>query len=184
MRLFTAIDIPEEIVRALDLLIAGLRPSARIKWSPASNLHVTTKFIGEWPETRLAELKDALAALPPRAPISIEVRDLGFFPNARAPRVFWAGVHAPAELADLARSTEGALARLGVSVESRSFSPHLTLARIKEPLPLGRLHDAIAALPSTHFGAFIATGFHLYQSTLTPSGSVYTRVAEFPFNRP
>ena len=181
MRLFTAVDIPPDVVRALDQLIAALKPAARIKWSPAANLHITTKFIGEWPDRRLAELTQTLRGLVKREPIPIEVRDLGFFPNARAPRVFWAGVHAPPILAELARETDRALAGLGVPLEARAFSPHLTLARIKEPVPLDRLHEAIAALPSTAFGAFSVDRFYLYQSTLNPSGSVYTQLAEFPF---
>ncbi len=182
MRLFTAIDLPPEVVRKLDQLITSLKPSARLHWSPARNLHITTKFIGEWPEARQAELVQALAALEPNEPISIQVRSLGFFPNPRAPRVFWAGVHAPPSLAELARQTDRALHRLGVPLETRPFSPHLTLARIKEPLPLDRLHSSLAALPSTEFGAFTASSFHLYQSTLNPSGSVYTRLAEFPLH--
>jgi len=181
MRLFTAVDIPREVIHALDGLIARLKPSARIKWIPATNLHITTKFIGEWPDGRLAELTEALRPLAARQTIPIEVRGLGFFPNARAPRVFWAGVEAPASLAELARETDRAVNRLGVPLEARPFSPHLTLARIKEPVPLGRLHEAIAALASTEFGAFTADRFYLYQSTLNPSGSVYTRLAEFPF---
>lgn len=181
MRLFTAVDIPVETVQALDRLIAQLRPAARIKWSPAANLHITTKFIGEWPDARRAEIEAALGALPARPPVPVAVRGLGFFPNARSPRVFWAGVEAGAGLGDLARETERALARLGVEKEGRAFSPHLTLARIKEPLPLDRLHAAIAALPSTEFGAFTVDRFYLYQSALHPSGSVYTKLSEFPF---
>jgi 2'-5' RNA ligase len=180
MRLFTAIDLPPEVVRRLDQLIAGLKPSARLHWSPARNLHITIKFIGEWPEARLAELIQALGALAPNEPIPIKVRGLGFFPNPRAPRVFWAGVQAPPSLAELARQTDRALHRLGVPLETRPFSPHLTLARIKEPIPLDRLHSSLAALPSAEFGAFLAGSFHLYQSALNPSGSVYTRLAEFP----
>lgn len=64
MRLFTALDLPPEIVDRLGQLIARLKPVARIKWSPPANLHVTTKFIGEWPEERLDELKSALASIP------------------------------------------------------------------------------------------------------------------------
>jgi 2'-5' RNA ligase len=183
MRVFTAVDIPPDVLRALDRLIAALRPTARIKWSPAANLHITTKFIGDWPDERLAELTESLGGLPPRAPIPIEVRGLGFFPNPRAPRVFWAGIEASNGLPELARETDRALNRLGVPLESRPFSPHLTLARIKEPLPLDRLHRAIAGLASTDFGAFQVDRFCLYQSTLNPSGSVYAKLSEFPFGQ-
>jgi 2'-5' RNA ligase len=181
MRLFTAVDIPPEVVRNLDALIARLRPAAPIKWSPAGNLHITTKFIGEWREDRRGELEAALAGLPPRPRISIEVSGVGFFPNPRSPRVFWAGVHGGGGLAELARETEEAVARLGVEKESRPFSPHLTLARIKEPVPLDGLRQAIADLPSTAFGGFTADRFFLYHSRLERAGSVYTKLSEYRF---
>jgi len=183
MRLFVAIDLPAEVVANLEDLVARLRATARINWSRPSNLHLTTKFIGEWPQSRLAEMKAALGELTGRQPIPIQVRGLGFFPNSRAPRVFWAGVHAPPDLADLARDTDRALERLGAPSERRPYSPHLTLARIKEPVPLNALQQAIASLEPVELGAFTADRFFLYQSNLEPSGAVYTRLSEFPFPR-
>ena len=109
MRLFTAIDLPDDLVATLAGVVEKLRPTAKIKWSPKENLHITTKFIGEWPKERLDELTAALKALPAREPIPIAVRGLGFFPNPHSPRVFWAAVHAGPELATLARLTDQAL---------------------------------------------------------------------------
>jgi 2'-5' RNA ligase len=180
MRLFTAVDLTPEIVRTLEDLLDRLRPAARIKWSPLANLHITIRFIGEWPENRLPELRAALGAIPSRAPIPIHIRKLGFFPNPNAARVFWAGVEAPPDLAALASETDRALDPLGLKAEGRPFSPHLTLARIKEPGPLEKLRKAVAALPSVDFGSFNACRFFLYQSRTGAGGSVYTPLAEFP----
>ena len=182
MRLFTGLDLPAEVVRNLDRLVARLGPTARIQWSPPANLHITTKFIGEWPEERLEELKDALGGLPARPAIPVRVRDLGFFPNAKSPRVFWCGVQAPG-LEALARDTDGATSALGVASESRAYSPHLTLARIKDRLDFQPLHEAIGALPDTDFGGFEAVSYFLYRSQLRPTGSVYTKLAEFPLSK-
>jgi len=178
MRLFTGLDLPAEVVGNLEQLLARLRPAARIHWSPPANLHITTKFIGEWPEDRLEELKAALGVLEPRPAIPVHIRKLGFFPNPHAPRVFWCGIDAPG-LEALAAATDGATARLGIPRESRAFSPHLTLARIKERLNLQPLREAIAALPSLDFGQFEADRFFLYHSRLSPGGSVYTKLAEW-----
>ena len=183
MRLFTGLDLPAEIVHSLDALIAQLRPTARIKWSPPANLHVTTRFIGEWPEERLADLRAALGALAGHAAISIHVRNLGFFPNPHSPRVFWAGVEGSPDLAALAAETDGALERLGLAPEGRPFHPHLTLARIKDTVPLQKLRETIAALPSLEFGSFTADRFFLYHSRLGSAGSVYTKLAEFPLSK-
>jgi 2'-5' RNA ligase len=181
MRLFTAIDIPTAVNRNLEALLGKLRATARLKWSALGNLHITTKFVGEWPEERLEELKSALTALPPREAVEIAVRGLGWFPNPHSPRVFWAAVKAPPALADLAHETDAAMARIGVPRETKPFAPHLTLARIKEPVPLAAMRQTIAALDSDDFGQFTADGFYLYLSEMKPSGSVYTRLAEYPF---
>ena len=182
MRLFTGLDLPAKVVGNLEKLLELLRPTARIQWSPPANLHVTTKFIGEWPEERLDELKEAFAALPGRQAIPASIRELGFFPNARSPRVFWCGIEAPG-LAELAAETDRATSTLGVASEARAYSPHLTLARIKERLNLEPLKRAIAALPSVDFGSFEAGSFFLYRSQLRPGGSVYTKLAEFPLTK-
>lgn len=210
MRLFTALDLPREVAGNLERLLERLRPLARLRWSPAANLHITTKFIGEWPEERLAELEAALRAMPGRAEIDVHIHEVGFFPNARSPRNFWCGIEAPG-LAELAADTDRATASLGIASEKRAYSPHLTLARMPaEKADLRRLHEALA-LPlagrhgadgaeaplrdratrsigvtgeqSLEFGRFVARGFFLYRSQLKPSGSVYTKLSEFPFSK-
>jgi 2'-5' RNA ligase len=181
MRLFIGIDLTPEVIANLEALIERLKPAAQINWSPPRNLHITTKFVGEWPEGRLEELKGALSTLPARPPLTIAIEKLGFFPNPHAPRVFWAGVHAGGDLTGLARDTEEALARLGIAKEERAYSPHLTLARIKTPGKQPALLQAVAKLPSLEFGSFVAGRFYLYQSRTAPTGSVYTKLAEFPF---
>jgi 2'-5' RNA ligase len=186
MRLFTGLDLPRDIVANLEDLLRRLKPAARIRWSPPGNLHVTTKFIGEWPEARLDELKSALGNLAGRAAFPVRLRNVGFFPNARSPHNFWCGIEAPG-LAELAADTDAATAALGIAREKRAFSPHLTLARISQEhdrqVDLAPLHRAIAGLASLEFGGFTAGSFFLYQSTLRPSGSVYTKLAEFPLTK-
>jgi len=180
MRLFTALDLAPGVAANLERLLERLRPTARVQWSPPANLHITTKFIGEWPDHRLAELKTALAALPARAAIQVRIHHLGFFPSPHAPRIFWCGIEAPG-LAELAGEPDRATAALGVEPETRAFSPYLTLARIKDRLNPQPLREAIAGLPELEFGSFVAAGFCLYQSQLRPGGSVYTKLAEYPF---
>jgi len=180
MRLFTALDLPGEVVRNLEALVARLKPAARIHWSPPANLHITTKFIGEWPDERLPELQIALATLPERPPIDVTIAKVGFYPNERSPRVFWCGIEAPG-LQPLAADTETATASVGVARETRPYSPHLTLARIKDHVDLTPLNEAISGNQSLEFGRFTVRSFFLYRSQLRPTGSVYTKLAEFPF---
>src|ERR1051326_7329183 len=181
MRLFTGIDLPEDVVDILERLLVRLRPAAHLKWSPAYNMHVTTRFIGEWPEAKLQELNEALSKVPPRPPIKVELRSLGWFPNPRRPRVFWVGVEAGPELAQLANDINTALEPLGLPRDERPFSPHLTLARIKQPVPLDKLHQIIESMESTDSASFRADRFYLYRSQPGAAGSIYTKLSEFRF---
>ena len=180
LRLFTGIAAPEEVNARVDELIRRLRPLAHIRWSPASNFHITTKFIGAWPQERLEEMKSALGSVERQGAFPIAIRALGFFPNAKRPRVFWTGIEGGEALGRLAASTDAACARLGVERETKSYAPHLTLARIDTPVGIEALHEGIAKLPSTEFGEFEAREFHLYLSQPGRGGSVYTSLAEFP----
>ena len=179
--MFVGLDLPESVKTNLGKLVASLRPAAKMRWSPVANLHVTTKFIGEWPDARLEEMKAALAGIKGIAPFSIAIRGLGWFPNPHTPRVFWAAVRAPEPLAQLAAATGEAAFQLGIARETRAFAPHLTLARMPDPpVDLAALRRAVAALPSDDFGSFEATCFHLYLSKMGPGGSVYTKLATYP----
>jgi 2'-5' RNA ligase len=182
MRLFIGLDVPYEMRRNLELLLELLKPAAKIAWSPLGNLHITTKFIGEWPAGRLDELKRALE--PVRAPgdLRIAIRGIGWFPNPHHPRVLYAGISAPDGLAGLARDTDAACAALGVPREERMFHPHLTLARLKGPADLTKLRQTIASLPSDDFGAYTATQFHIYESRPGQGGSLYIKLASYPLN--
>ena len=180
MRLFTGIELPAQITSTLEGLLAQLRPAAHLKWSPVYNLHITLKFIGEWPGERLDEVKTALAGMPRRGPAPIEVRGLSWMPNPRHPRLFWATINAPA-LTAVAADMEAALQPLGIAKEDRAYTPHLTLARVRMPTPLGKVQTAIAQLQSVDFGSFTADRFWLYLSEPGAANTIYTKLAEFPF---
>ncbi len=179
MRLFTAIDLPAEVLLRLERLLAALRSEALIKWSPLDNLHITTKFIGEWQERRLDELHAALAGVGPRDPFAVQLKDLGWFPHERSPRVLWAGVHAGRALEELARAMEERLAPLGIVREERAFSPHLTLARIKSPVPLGRLKQRVCEMQPAALGTFQVTRFALYRSEPGSNASIYHKLRDY-----
>jgi 2'-5' RNA ligase len=180
MRLFTAIDLPAEMLEKLRAFLARLRPLAKFRWTAAEDLHITTKFIGEWPEARIDEMKTALSGVTSPAPIDISVRGLGWFPDLHRPRVFWAGVQGAEPLAALAHATEQAVAKLGVPIETRAYSPHLTLARVRDQV---QLEELLAWAGDPDFGGFQASSFFLYVSQGGRDlGARYSKLAEFPFN--
>jgi 2'-5' RNA ligase len=184
MRLFTGIDLPDDVREKLERLLMHLRPCAHLKWSPVYNLHVTLKFIGEWPEEKLPQLEAALGSMAQREPIPTEVKGLGWYPNPHHPRVFWVGVDGGDALTALVKDIDSGLTPLGIAKEDRVFNAHLTLARIKEPAPLQALRSAIAELASVEFGAFEVSRFYLFRSQPGSAGSIYTKLSEYPFQAP
>jgi RNA 2',3'-cyclic 3'-phosphodiesterase len=182
MRLFVALDFPDAVRRALRELIARLKPeSAGARWVRPEGMHITLKFLGETAEEKLDSLRAALSAIHLAEPVAMQFRGLEFFPNEFRPRVLWCGVEAAPNLARLADAVESALEPLGVPRSSQAFTPHLTLARFNSHEGLGTLVRAADNLKSYDFGSATESEFHLFQSTLKPSGAEYRRLVTFPF---
>jgi RNA 2',3'-cyclic 3'-phosphodiesterase len=193
MRLFVAIDLDEPIRQKIVRFVEGVSGFAPdVRWMKPEALHLTLKFIGDFPETRLQELKQALSALPSEA-FDISFKGNGFFPTAKSARVFWVGIDADARLQKLASAIDDATAKLGVEREARAYTPHLTLSRSgsgrpsrgKENKPNNRfqkLRERLEKMPQPEFGTMTAREFFLYQSKLSPKGSEYTKLERFAFS--
>ncbi|MFZ0416574.1 MAG: RNA 2',3'-cyclic phosphodiesterase [Candidatus Sulfotelmatobacter sp.] len=192
MRLFVALDIDDSIRSRIARFLDGVRgfaPGAR--WARPESLHVTLKFIGEQSEAQVDEIKRALAAIEADH-FEMSFRGYGFFPTARAPRVFWIGIEADSNLTSLATTVDSRLLPLHIQKEEHAYNAHLTLARSAggSGLPrkqkgdgpnrsFQRLQEKLAALPAPEFGTMTARDFFLYQSQLSPGGSKYTKLAGF-----
>jgi 2'-5' RNA ligase len=182
MRLFTGIAIAPRMLDRLAQVLKEMRPLAPLNWSPVENLHITARFIGEWPEERLMELEDALEQMNPPAAFEVTIAHFGYFPNPHNPRTLFAGVETGPGLAELATRIDETLAPLGVARDSRPLSPHLTLARIKHE-NIRELRGHIANMTNFDFGTFLVSEFHLYLSRArVGGGSVYTPLATYPFS--
>lgn len=186
MRLFVALDLPEEVHYRLRDLIARLTkecPGAR--WVRPEGMHITLKFIGHVDPAKADAIRLALQPVHSHAPVEMQIRGMGFFPNERRPRVVWCGLDATPNLAELAAQIERSLQTLGVEPESRAFTPHLTLARINEEsvrrAQIEKLVEAAKKLENTSFGSARESEFYLYESITKPSGAEYKRLQAFPF---
>lgn len=182
MRLFIAIEIPENIRTAFATLLKEFRAIApQLKWVRPENLHVTLKFLGETDPSNLGSLQNTLSLIYSPKPVNLEFRGLGFFPNEKRPRVFWVGMEASANLKTLAADIDQAVHRLGFRVGERPYAPHLTLARISLPGVQPKLLKTISEKSGQSFGSLTTHEFHLIESKLKPTGAEYTTVQSFHF---
>ncbi|MGA8674719.1 MAG: RNA 2',3'-cyclic phosphodiesterase [Candidatus Acidiferrales bacterium] len=182
MRLFIALDLPDAVRRALDELIAQLKPKSRsARWVRPESMHLTLKFIGNIAGEKLDAIRAALGRIRSAQPLDLHFCALGFFPDEFKPRVIWAGVAASANLFEIAAAIEQTLEPLGFPRESRAFVPHLTLARINSTKGIENLVRAADALKSYDFGSARESEFHLFESVLKRSGAEYKKLASYSF---
>ena len=171
-RLFVAIDIPEEIKETLGRLVREL-PVAH--WVPADQIHLTLRFIGEVGEQACAAIKGALLGLSFHSfPLSLQ--GTGHFPPGRRPRVLWVGMQSSEALLALRQELELALTDVGIPPDERPFSPHLTLARLRETAPAAVSHFELRH-GTLDFPPFEVREVVLYSSVLSNRGALHSREA-------
>jgi 2'-5' RNA ligase len=185
-RIFCAVELTEELKARVGEYSARLRaafPAARASWERPEKLHLTIKFLGELEPSRVAELSEAAGrAATGLGEFPITIEGTGAFPPRGAPRVLWLGVgDSSGKLAELQRRLEAECAAAGFPRETRSFSPHLTIARLREPrgaqdLTTAHRHERFDAL------SFTARELKIVRSVLGPAGSRYTTVSSHPFS--
>ncbi len=189
MRTFIAIELPDNVKRGLGKTITTCKEqvaSRSVKWVAVDSIHVTLKFLGDVPASRIEDIRRALGPLCEGAPpMRLTVAGLGAFPSPTAPRVLWAGLEGDlGPLGALARKIDEALVDLGFPAENRPFAPHLTLARLREDATagtralLGSMVTQSRPAPPLPFDARSAS---VMRSQLTPQGPIYSRMAELPF---
>jgi len=180
MRLFIAIQVSEEIRRALAEAQERLRSTgADLKLVEPENIHLTMKFLGEVAEEKVGEISGAMErAISGRGAFHARVRGVGVFPDMRYIRVVWAGVSEGSErIVELQRSLDSELQGLGFPRE-RDFVPHVTLARVRSPRGKEELAREIRGMAGLEFGEMEVKSVDLVQSRLTPKGPVYSTLAE------
>jgi RNA 2',3'-cyclic 3'-phosphodiesterase len=187
VRLFVALQIPDSIRNDYAALIDDLRSfdgkasPKKTKWVRPENLHVTLKFIGQTDPGKLDAIRTALANVHSPQKVRLHFRNIGFFPNAKRPRVVWGGMESSQNLVSLAHDVDQQIATLGFPAEERAFTPHLTLARLDPPGISPELQIAIEKHATREFGELQTSDFHLIESKLKPTGAEYTTLQSFSF---
>ena len=191
IRSFIAIELPDELKLELTQLEARLKLGKQpwVKWVDPYSIHLTLKFLGSIAADRIGEItramEEAVQGIPP---FHLEVKDLGVFPNLRRVQVAWVGIGGEVDkLGQLQQRIESNLVPLGFAPESRPFTPHLTLARLRDQAPLGERQRFGQLIASTKFEAAYTIevdAINLMRSQLTREGAIYSRISSVRLKKP
>ena len=175
VRAFVAIDLSPGIREKMHEVQEAIRQSrARLNLVDPSIIHITIKFLGEIEATQVGEVSEALMKIR-LEPFDLSITGISTN-NNRNPRVIWGTIGDRGECRALFEQVEAALATMQFPREQRGFTPHATIARIKEYDP--SLMQSIRPYISKTLGECHITGFSLKKSTLTPAGPVYNNIME------
>jgi 2'-5' RNA ligase len=179
MRLFVAVNIPENLKKSISKLVERVRvDNDFIRWIPPGNVHITLKFLGEVAPSLLAEIEEVLESTTSRYPsFHLTVEGAGAFPHMRKPRVVWLGIRGGEILHSIHSDLNRDLARLGFEMESRPFRPHLTIGRARSSrsgkgMRLESIEDRFVDV-RVEVVRFQVTSVELMESFLEPTGAVY-----------
>jgi 2'-5' RNA ligase len=175
VRLFVALEVPEHVKARLGSLQACF---PGLKWTPASNLHLTLRFIGLAPQTGVEPIQRSLRRVQ-SCSFCLTVAGLGLF-QRKTGGILWAGINNASALLQLKQHVDEALCvSAGLSLPAESFSPHLTLSRLKKPVAPA-LKTQIQAKAVEWYGEFPVAEFTLFRSFLRPSGAVHEALERYP----
>ena len=184
MRLFIGIGLSPDCRRAIAGAVAPLRKKGiPVSWTPEHNLHLTLKFLGETPASRVNELAGLMAeagrGIPP---FTLRIEEAGAFPTLRTPRVLWIGIREPLELVrKLHQNMENALSGAGFPRDERPFHPHVTVGRVRGRVAPGWGETYASAVSGVAFDTVSVASYRVYESRLSPSGANYSVLREVPF---
>ena len=167
-RLFIAVDLPDTIKQNLEAMFFGI-PGAR--WVAPDQIHLTVRFIGDVDGALFHDIKNVLEEIS-IPPFDLRMKGMGHFPPRGTPRVIWAGIERSEPLQLLRKKIDGALIKIRVEPENRKFSPHITLARLKNS-PQHKVGNFLAGNNMFRQEPFQVEDFKLYSSVLSPKGAIH-----------
>lgn len=191
IRSFIAIELPDGLKSELVQLEARLKSGGqfRVKWVDPNGIHLTLKFLGSIAADRVEGIVRVMEeAARVISPFQLKVEGLGVFPSLKRAQVAWVGLSGGVDkLAQLQKSIESKLVPLGFALESRPFTPHLTLARLRNQASLDERQRFGQLIADNTFEAACtidADAISMIKSQLTREGAIYTRIKSVSLEKP
>ena len=182
IRSFIAIELSPPLRHHIEKIQNELKSATTdVRWIRSEGIHLTLKFLGAIDEQRVDEIGDRIEkCLADETIFTVTVGSLGAFPNREHPKVIWLGIEDKrGVLQNVQQTIDTRLTSLGFTAEKRTFSPHLTLGRIKSPKGKRTVSQRLATMGECACVTFDVTEIFLFKSDLKPSGAVYTKLKSF-----
>ncbi len=186
MRLFVAIELSEELRNKLYDFESELNdPNDKISWVSSQNIHLTLKFLGDVPQTKVDLIKKEIQNVSLLCQkFYASIKGAGSFPEKGRPNVIWVGVREGCEdIVNVFNILEDRLSLLSFEKDKRKYYPHLTLGRVKYIKDITSFSQKIVLHKEDLFGKFCVNGISLIKSTLTPKGSIYEILYQSQFKK-
>lgn len=185
VRCFISIELPDDVRRSIDSLIAELRKAgADIAWVAPEKIHLTLKFLGSTDDSLIPKLAELISKkLSQNNIFYIKIVGVGCFPSEKRPRVLWIGIENSEALSDVQKQVDASVGEFGFAPEERPFSPHLTIGRIRSQRGISGILRRFPEFRTADFGAVEAKNIHIMKSELKPAGAEHTSMAEIPIGR-
>ena len=183
IRSFIAIELPDELRLKLGQLKARLKSGEQpvVKWVDPNSIHLTLKFLGNIAADRTEEITEMMEeAARGISPFHLDIKELGVFPNLKRAQIAWVGVSGEVDkLKQLQQRLESNLEHLGFTPESRAFTPHLTLARLRNQASPDERQRFGQLIAETRFepGTIKVDAISLMRSQLTREGAIHSRIS-------
>lgn len=174
-RLFIAVDMPHYVKERLGNMFFGI-PGAR--WIAEEQLHLTLRFVGEADGGVFEDIREGLGEIKADS-FTMQLKGVGYFPPRKKPKVLWVGIEKNEKLTILRNRVEAAVLKIGLPPEQRKFSPHITLARLRDT-PLKKITNFLSGNSLYESEPFQVSEFHLYSSLLTPKGAIHQIEDSYP----
>jgi 2'-5' RNA ligase len=188
VRTFIACEMQADLQQAIQQAIHPMRRTlgaGLVRWVPTQNVHLTLKFLGDVTTSSLEMIERTMAAEAARCePFDGSVEGFGAFPSLHRPSVLWIGFKAPPALGALQHELDLATERLGYKGDQRSFSPHLTIGRVRttgRATDTHKVRDELAQFQIGTLGSVHVDAVHLFRSDLQAAGAVYTKLYSAKF---
>ncbi len=182
VRAFLCIDIDDDMLlsRVSQIQQKLDQQAAKMKIVEINNIHFTLRFFGDTSIEKINQIREHLEKIEIE-PFEIIIGGVGAFPNKKRPRVVWIGVtHHGEQVRDLKQDIDSLLQSIGYQPERRKYTPHATIARIRQVNDTGRIASNLEGLVDEPIGTMTVSGFKMMKSTLTPSGPIYDILWNIP----